>query len=292
MLHDLRSIARACGHAQPNGNGYLCSCPVPSHGKGRGDRNPSLSIAVGDNGSLLARCFTGCDARDVLLELRKRGLLEDRQDDRPRPRPALTIAHRATDDQGNGTRAALRIWNNSTDPRGTLGETYLASRKLHLGEDVAGAVLRWNGRINALVCLFRDIETDQPKAITRIFLDGDGRKIERKFLGPVGGAAIKLDPDENVVGGIHIGEGIETCLAARELGYRPTWALGSCVAVGAFPILAGVELMTLLREHDDANKRNAEECGVRWRSAGRCVFNVWPKRGKDLNDTLMTRGAA
>ena len=46
----------------------------------------------------------------------------------------------------------------------------------------------------------------------------EARKIERKFLGPVAGAAIKLDADEDVLGGLHIGEGIETCLAARMLG--------------------------------------------------------------------------
>jgi hypothetical protein len=72
-----RSIAQALGGIR-NGNGYLCRCPVATHGKGRGDRNPSLSIADGDDGKLLVRCFAGCDPCDVLAALRSRGLLDAR----------------------------------------------------------------------------------------------------------------------------------------------------------------------------------------------------------------------
>ena len=71
------SIARALG-GHRNGDGYLVRCPVSRHGKGRGDRSPSLSIRDGDD-CLLVRCFAGCDPRDVLAELRRRGLLDDAQ---------------------------------------------------------------------------------------------------------------------------------------------------------------------------------------------------------------------
>jgi hypothetical protein len=83
-----------------------------------------------------------------------------------------------------------------------------------------------------MVALFRSIETDKPQAVNRTYLDGNGKKkVERRFLGPVSGAAIILDANENVLRGLHIGEGIETCLAARQIGLRPTWALGSCSRV-------------------------------------------------------------
>ena len=66
-------IARVLAGQPPvqrlNDGGYLVSCPVPGHGKGRGDRNPSLRIADGDT-RLLVHCFGKCDARDVLAELR------------------------------------------------------------------------------------------------------------------------------------------------------------------------------------------------------------------------------
>ena len=57
-------------------DGYLVPCPVPSHGKGRGDRSPSLRISDGDT-RVLVHCFAGCDPRDVLDVLRRRGLLDD-----------------------------------------------------------------------------------------------------------------------------------------------------------------------------------------------------------------------
>jgi hypothetical protein len=71
-------IAQALGGFR-NGNGFLCHCPVPGHGKGRGDRNPSLSMADGDDGKRLVHCFAGCDSCDVLAALRSRGLLDDRK---------------------------------------------------------------------------------------------------------------------------------------------------------------------------------------------------------------------
>ena len=95
---------------------------------------------------------------------------------------------------------------------GTVAERYLASRGLTLADDVAGPVLRWHSGIRAVIAFFRDIETNAPHAVSRTYLDVDGRKLARRFLGPVGGAAIKIDADEVVSAGLYVGEGIETCL--------------------------------------------------------------------------------
>jgi putative DNA primase/helicase len=143
-----------------------------------------------------------------------------------------------------------------------------------------------NARIGAMIALFRNLETDVPQAVSRTYLSREGRKLERKFLGPVGAAAIKLDADENVLGGLFVGEGIETCLTARQLGLRPAWALDSAGTVGAFPVLAGVACLTLLAEHDDASARAVEACAARWDAAGREVFITRAIGGKDLNDVL------
>ena len=45
-------------------------------------------------------------------------------------------------------------------------------------------------------------------------------------------------------------------MAARQLGLRPVWALGSSGGVKAFPILRGVECLTLLMEADDASAQS------------------------------------
>jgi putative DNA primase/helicase len=125
----------------------------------------------------------------------------------------------------------LALWRQGVDPRGTLAERYLASRKLNLCDVDAGEVLRWHPGIGAVLALFRNISNDELQAVSRTFLDKEGRKLDRRFLGPVGGAAIKLDLDDAVLGGLQIGEGVETCLAARQLGLRPAWALGGLVTL-------------------------------------------------------------
>jgi hypothetical protein len=49
---------------------YLASCPVPSHGKERGDLNPSLSLRE-ENGRLLWYCHAGC-SQDAVREALER----------------------------------------------------------------------------------------------------------------------------------------------------------------------------------------------------------------------------
>jgi putative DNA primase/helicase len=89
-----------------------------------------------------------------------------------------------------------------------------------------------------------------------------------------------------VLAGLHIGEGIETCMTARLLGLRPTWALGSAGEIGKFPVLNGIERLTILAEHDEANRIGRQLCGERWDQAGREVLINYSVVGKDLNDAI------
>ena len=59
-------------------NQFLCRCPVPSHGRRRGDRNPSLSLTNGDDGRLIPHCFAGCDDRDIAEALQHLRLVSPR----------------------------------------------------------------------------------------------------------------------------------------------------------------------------------------------------------------------
>jgi hypothetical protein len=101
-----------------------------------------------------------------------------------------------------------------------------------------------------------------------------------------------LSEDADVLGGLHIAEGLETCLAAMALGFRPFWSTGSTSIMKAFPMLAGVECLTILADHDlnGAGEKAARECRRRWREAGRECRAIMPKILGDVND--MVRGAA
>lgn len=63
-----RVLERLDGVKQ-NGAGYKARCPVPGHGQGRGDRNPSLGVSVNHEGNVLLNCYAGCHTEAVVKEL-------------------------------------------------------------------------------------------------------------------------------------------------------------------------------------------------------------------------------
>lgn len=66
-LHDF--LATYALQARPCGRGFSISCPHPDHGRGRGDRNRSVTISEGEDGRILIRCHGGCRPEDVLAAL-------------------------------------------------------------------------------------------------------------------------------------------------------------------------------------------------------------------------------
>jgi putative DNA primase/helicase len=200
--------------------------------------------------------------------------------------------------------AARSIWQQAKDPRGTLAEKYLRhERKLDLPDELVGSVLRFHpccpwrnentgrtDRVPALIVPFRSVDDDKITAIHRTALNDDGTKLGRRMLGIVYRAAIKLDPviDETLA----VGEGVETCMAARQLGLGPAWALGSVGAISFFPLIDGVQRLTVLGERGDVSARAIKIVGTRWRKAGRRVRVVMPNVGSDLNDIFITNRTA
>jgi hypothetical protein len=71
---DTETIAKALGNAKQVNGQWVASCPVPGHGQGNGDKNPSLSITESE-GKVLFHCHGGCDQRDVFDAVRARDLL-------------------------------------------------------------------------------------------------------------------------------------------------------------------------------------------------------------------------
>jgi putative DNA primase/helicase len=73
-----REIAvRLKGETRPDGSGnYSCRCPGPLHRNG--DANPSLSVKDGANDRPLLFCHAGCDYRDIVAALERKGILPRR----------------------------------------------------------------------------------------------------------------------------------------------------------------------------------------------------------------------
>lgn len=140
-----------------------------------------------------------------------------------------------------------------------------------------------------MIAAFRSIDDGIVTAVHRIRLDQPERwpKTDRRMLGIVQRAAVQLGAPTSKLA---IGEGVETCMAAMQLGVEPVaWALGSAGAISFFPVIDGVTELTVLGEAGSASDRAMKICGRRWRRASRRVFVSRPKRGSDHNDVLMQR---
>lgn len=193
-------------------------------------------------------------------------------------------------------RRAQDIWAASTPIKGTPAETYLIRRCGSLPGHDLNHVLRFHPAVRsdgrdwrAMIALMTDPVTNEPRGVHRTFLTGDGRRAEpgKKMLGPKG--VIRLWPDEEVTDGLFIAEGIETALAAAHLyTFAPVWACADAGGVSQFPVLGGIEELTILTDHDagKAGEKAALQAGQRWANAGRAAGCVMTKTQGDFADLI------
>lgn len=286
---------------RPTGRGRWLAC-CPAHD----DHNPSLLILEAPNlaGGVSVHCFAGCEWREVKAKLSSLELLDDApacEDERC----ARVIKASNNYDMRS---LALQLWAQSQPPIGSPVMPYLASRGLHLPALVLLAdAIRFhphcpfkldNGktiRLPAMVALMSDVRTNEARAIHRTALlpDGSGKarmpdgSSPKRMLGPAKGAAVKLIADEDVTLGLALAEGIETALTPICVGWSPVWACGSAGAISAFPILPGIEHLTIFADADESGRglQDARACAQRWQLPGfSCDIVLPPDDGTDWND--------
>jgi hypothetical protein len=284
------TIVKALG-GRKAGGGSMVRCPAHD------DREPSLSIRDADDGKVLVRCHAGCDQKRVIATLRSRGLWTE-NDPRQFSRPAagVVLERQRDQDDAKHKERALAIWQSAMPADGTLVETYLASRGLHLP---APPTLRFHaglkhpsgGILPAMVALVTRGSDGTPLAIHRTFVahDGAGKAPvdpQKMMLGPCRGGAVRL-ADQGYV--LMIGEGIETCLAAMLATGQPAWAALSTSGLRVLGLPEGVRDVIVLADGDDAGEAAAHACAWRWKREGRRVRIARPPRGMDFNDVLLGR---
>ncbi|MGG5886119.1 DUF7146 domain-containing protein [Falsiroseomonas sp. HC035] len=199
-------------------------------------------------------------------------------------------------------KTAQALWHEAGDATDTPIEAYLGTRGLTLPHD---APLRfhpraWRANRNgpagpAMVAQMTVPETSEPCGVHVTYLRPDGLgkadgEDQKVMLGHVG--VIRLVPDEDVTHGLGLAEGIETALAVMQQGgWRPVWAATSAGAVRRFPVLLGIETLTLFADTDGPGLAAARECGQRWAAAGRDARLLAPPAG-DWHDALSLGGEA
>lgn len=281
------TIARALGGHRA-GATWMARCPAHDDGK------PSLSISAGKGGKILVRCHAGCDQRSVIAALQDRFLWPTNQ-----PVACVAFDHRRPKSVEPDVMAqkrsaiAMAIWQASQPTVGTLVAAYLHSRGLAL--PIAPA-LRFHVGLKhhtgslwpAMVALVTEGTSGLPIAIHRTFLalDGHGKapvNPTKMMLGPCRGGVVRLGEFHGV---LMVGEGIETCLAAKQATGNSVWAALSTSGLRSLDLPRDVRDVIVLADGDEPGEAAALSCARRWSDEGRRVRIARPPQGTDFNDLL------
>lgn len=299
----LPEIARALG-GQVAGRQVL----APGPGHSRRDRSLAIKPAVTAPGGFVVTSYADDDWRECRDYVAQRLGLPRFDADREtwndpienmRRRAARALAEKqeAQDRARNEARARARL-AEAGDPRGSVVEAYLRSRNIEIPEHMAGVTILYHPacpwladdgtltRVHAMLLPLVNLATGQVVGAHRTALTSSAEKIGRKVLGTAAGCVIQLEPATEA---LTIGEGLETSLSARAIGFRPVWAAYSVNEIARLPVIDGVTSLTLLGERDatGANARAVDRCGSRWHAAGRDVQVAMPLPGfGDFNDQL------
>lgn len=256
-MHNVKTAAHALHGDVQSRNRVLC--PGPGHS--RHDR--SLLVTFTNDG-FVVHSFAGDDFRDCRDHVKAvLGLSDEKPLVFNDNAPVLDV------DRLRKQNDALAIWQRSIPIIGTLAETYLLSRNLSYGGD---AIRFWQGG-RAMVGLITDVATNAPIGIHRTYLNADGSKSAKKMLGTAKGGVVRLSHDTEVTSGLSISEGIETALGAMKFGASPMWACLSAGNIASFPVLDGIEALTIYADNDQSGTGQyaAYKCAARWHEAGREV---------------------
>jgi hypothetical protein len=145
----------------------------------------------------------------------------------------------------------------------------------------------------ALVALITDAVTGEPLSLHRTWIRADGTKAlvdpPRLLLKDhrKAGGVIRLWPDDAVTRGLAIAEGIETALAAAH-AFTPVWAAIDAGNLAAFPVLVGIESLTIFADADDAGMKAAVACAQRWAAHAEVVTITPRQAGADIADLVST----
>jgi hypothetical protein len=260
------------------GRRKLVRCPCPNHGKGRGDRFPSLSVADGDDGRLLLRCFAGCDFVDILDELKHRGLIDGTQPVPPKGRftPSLHLCAEPNPDVG-----ALTIWQATVEAQETIVDEYLNRRGIYLRPPMLRCRLDHRSMVAGV-----QAPDGKVIAIQQTWLTSEGEKASAKRLttGNLGSGAVRLGAAGRSMG---IAEGVETALSAMQMAGMTVWASLGASRLHNVELPPEVEEVHVFVDNDEPGRTAAKRAADIHTTLGRRVYlRSPPDQCGDWNDFL------
>jgi hypothetical protein len=266
MTGGAREIALALGKARREGRAWRCCCPL--HG-GR-----SLVLSDGDN-ALLLKCWGGnCATEDILAELRRRRLIEARDQEQRPIRPSLSRPTNKDDHELWQHEKAAWLWSQRRPIKGTIAEKYLQGRGITYPLPPTLAFLppskpEHHPAMIAAFSLPDEIEPGllgAPRNVESVHLtflrsDGNGKADtdrSKVSVGSPGNLPIVLAAPNDLLA-LAITEGIEDGLTAHQATGLGAWVAGSA---GRMPALSEslpryIESVTICAHADKAGQNGA-----------------------------------
>lgn len=251
-------------------NGKRASIPAPGHSK----KDRSASLMIGRTGRVVAHSFGSASVRDILDDLRERGLIDEAGYPLGRPGGRNSVSFPTDLDK---VRRAAALWSEGVPIQGTLSERYLRKWRAIARPLSDIRVLRHHSRmpvsvyaphsrhhLPALMALI-EMPDGRATAIEVTYLDAQGRRasalrVPRKTIGRVPeGACVQLDP---WAPHMLVGEGFITALSASEILALPCAALLGAGNLRFWKAPAGVEHVTIAADRGLAGERSAKDLSV------------------------------
>lgn len=287
---ELAAIANALGGAQREGRGWRCRCPAHA------DISPSLSLNIGDGGTLLVTCWSGCHRIEILRAIRqvsgmgRSAIYRNTIPDYQKREKAKT----KTKDW------VLQLWNDAQElEAGSLAVRYLENRGVYLTEYPTAlrfSMSCWNSEratcLPALLGRFDD-PTGNLSTVHRTYLEEPGKKAAlkspKKLASSVAkGGAIRLGLPSEQLG---IAEGIETALGCMYATSIPVWASYSSATLSQVVVPSSVKEVIIFSDNDrsGAGQRSAALLSSRLLNEGFSVKKlIPPEEGRDWLDILVS----
>jgi len=257
-------------------------CPVCNKAK----RDEALHVTVNPDGSAVWFCHRCHESGGSRRGRNFRAYTAPPQ----RPKVELDTTSR------DARERAARIWRASLPVTGTIGADYLQARVCaippHDGDLRFHASL-WcpetKSELPALVAKVTTVIGNRAIGLHRIWIrPGETKAVKKMRLGgsdePV---CIRLWPNDAVTVGLGIAEGIESALSAA-YAMTPVWSTIDAGQLAKFPVIAGLESLTVFADYDNIGYRAAKAVCSRYQHA-HVNANLFrsPIVGEDVNDMAM-----
>jgi DNA primase len=290
--HPLPAVVGAVVKLQRAGKEYKACCPLHA------DRTPSFTIYDGGQRFQCFGCGAGGDVLDFLQQLHSVSLREAADMLTGGNLPSVHIAPLPVDDGADRIAEAKAIWRAAEPAKGTLAETYLCNRGLHLPlpESIRFARLRYGTKGPEHPVLVACIASADNKLIgiqrTYLASDGLGKASVPKAklsLGRVAGGAIRLAP---CAASLIVCEGLEDGLTLQQELGRAVWVAAGASMLPNMIFPAGVRSVAIGGDNDDPGRAAARKAAEAFAHRGIQSRVFFPVDASDFNAELMEGASA